>query len=482
MKKILLCTIFIVIITLISCDSKSEVENYYEFTGTWKVIEYQYLDERFDQYKEEEGRYIGKEFIFTNDKINILNQEKKNISYRLKVVNKDYILAEEYNLTMDSYLKEGETKDVISIVDNNQIISEFFIDSNNEMILLYKSILFKLNKISDSVDIKKLNNDTGNDEDGVLHEDKEGVMLGIKIPRKLNEDGTYSNDIYKTIWISHEDSEIKNIYIKDDIIFPRMTGIFKMRVNTSYVNDKYIEQFQVAHVESNYPEKRVEEVNTSINQNKFKSIKFIGNDYIAIEKYSGNYFDGNYPMYQIIPVDNINSEIGIEINDIFGEEGKEKYSIDFSEAVDNLDDEEKNELNINNVNYSNITMERSNGKWVLISQITPKINENKGKDFKLSLFPNKKLINYNYLNVSLKSLKSELGYFKDAFTSPEGKIALIQFEDYIAIYKIENGTIIASPLEIIDINEDAEIIMAEWCSSSYVDQWEKVFIDGEEVK
>ena len=189
-----------------------------------------------------------------------------NISYRLKVVNKDYILAEEYNLTMDSYLKEGETKDVISIVDNNQIISEFFIDSNNEMILLYKSILFKLNKISDSVDIKKLNNDTGNDEDGVLHEDKEGVMLGIKIPRKLNEDGTYSNDIYKTIWISHEDSEIKNIYIKDDIIFPRMTGIFKMRVNTSYVNDKYIEQFQVAHVESNYPEKRVEEVNTSINQ------------------------------------------------------------------------------------------------------------------------------------------------------------------------------------------------------------------------
>ncbi|EKY28691.1 hypothetical protein [Clostridium celatum] len=187
-------------------------------------------------------------------------------------------------------------------------------------------------------------------------------------------------------------------------------------------------------------------------------------------------------MYQIIPVDNINSEIGIEINDIFGEEGKEKYSIDFSEAVDNLDDEEKNELNINNVNYSNITMERSNGKWVLISQITPKINENKGKDFKLSLFPNKKLINYNYLNVSLKSLKSELGYFKDAFTSPEGKIALIQFEDYIAIYKIENGTIIASPLEIIDINEDAEIIMAEWCSSSYVDQWEKVFIDGEEVK
>ena len=80
MKKVLLCTIFIVIITLISCDSKSEVENYYEFTGTWKVIEYQYLDERFDQYKEEEGRYIGKEFIFTNDKINILNQEKKNIS------------------------------------------------------------------------------------------------------------------------------------------------------------------------------------------------------------------------------------------------------------------------------------------------------------------------------------------------------------------------------------------------------------------
>ena len=60
-----------------------------------------------------------------------------------------------------------------------------------------------------------------------------------------------------------------------------------------------------------------------------------------------------------------------------------------------------------------------------------------------------------------------------------GKIALVQFYDYIAIYKIENGNLITEPLEMIPIGENDEIIMSEWSSGSYVEQWEKAFVDGE---
>lgn len=83
--------------------------------------------------------------------------------------------------------------------------------------------------------------------------------------------------------------------------------------------------------------------------------------------------------------------------------------------------------------------------------------------------------------ISWKDLKSELGLFKDAFISPLGKIALIQFDKYISIYKIENGMLITEPIEMIPIDENEEVIMAEWCDGSYVEQWEKVFLDGDVI-
>ena len=83
--------------------------------------------------------------------------------------------------------------------------------------------------------------------------------------------------------------------------------------------------------------------------------------------------------------------------------------------------------------------------------------------------------------ISWKDLKNELGIFKDVFISPLYKIALIQFNEYISIYKIEDGNIIAEPLEMIPINENEKVVMAEWCSGKYVEQWEKVFIDGEVI-
>ena len=62
-----------------------------------------------------------------------------------------------------------------------------------------------------------------------------------------------------------------------------------------------------------------------------------------------------------------------------------------------------------------------------------------------------------------------------------GKIALIQFDKYISIYKIENGMLITEPIEMIPIDENEEVIMAEWCDGSYVEQWEKVFLDGDVI-
>ena len=84
-----------------------------------------------------------------------------------------------------------------------------------------------------------------------------------------------------------------------------------------------------------------------------------------------------------------------------------------------------------------------------------------GEDVNLDILPDKRFINYNLMYISWKDLKNELGIFKDVFISPLYKIALIQFNEYISIYKIEDGNIIAEPLEMIPINENEEIVMGE---------------------
>ena len=88
------------------------------------------------------------------------------------------------------------------------------------------------------------------------------------------------------------------------------------------------------------------------------------------------------------------------------------------------------------------------------------------------------MINYNSLYIPWKSLIDELTFLKDAYTSPGGKIAIVQFSDYISIYRIVNGVIQGSPLSTILIEDNEEIVMAVWCSGNYVDSWEKFFLDG----
>ena len=477
MNKYINLIILLVIVFFAGCtDSSSHIQKQFDFTGTWQVIESKLLNNDFLDEVENKDYYIGEKVILSNEDVCILNEGKKSIRYKLKSVDKNYILSEEFDLSMEDFLKDDERTDIISIIDDSQIIGEFFIDENNIMILFYKSTLFKLNKISDETEFT-VNNE---ENEYTMHERenslREGVMLGIKTPRVKLEDGTYSEERYRTIWIAHDDGDIGTIYEKENIIFPRINGIYKLKSVSNIIDNKVIDSFEVSTYDSDF---KNSEINNDTKSNRYKSIKFVGNDYIAIEEYIGDSFRGEYPIYKIVPVANINSNEGVQINEIFNNDAKEKYNDDFYKVVNSLSEDELKVLNVSNIDYSNITMERNFGKWVLISKIKAKNDTFDGFDFKLSLLPNKKLINYNYLNISWKSLKSELGFFKDAYTSPNGEIVLIQYNEYIAIYRIDNGVLLSYPLAAIPIDKNDEIIMAEWSEGTYVEQWEKIFSDGE---
>ena len=480
MNKKLLIILSLVIILFFGCKSKvsnEESDNVFNFIGTWRIDSVEQLGEKDD---EEYNNYlIGGEIKLSSNKINIADNYEANIHYKLKVVQGDYILSYESSLTMNTFMNGRETVDLISIIDQNQIIGEFFLNSDTEMIFLYKSILLKLSKVNESANFDDIESKAsiGSETDEEEFEVKEGVMLGIKTPSKKIADGVYSNDEYRTLWISHDNWEIGSIYEKPSIIFPRINGIWKLEVNQKSMNGFEYDEFQVRKYNEKIENHSVE--NIILDKSEYKTIKFVGNDYIAIGKYEGDSFDGNYPIYQIIPINNINIKNGLQMDEIFIGSEKEKYLEEFQNKINSLSKEQVDKINLSLIDYNNVAIERSIGRWRFVANFLPKDMSEAGESFKLSMLPDSRFINYNSLYISWKSLKQQLGFFKDAFISPLCKIALVQFDSYISVYKIENGSLITEPLVTVPIGEDDEIIMAEWCSGSYVEQWEKAFVDGE---
>lgn len=481
MSRKFLLIFFFIIILLFGGQAKSiseENSGIFNFIGTWRIESLEKLGDKEDD-EEDLAYLIGDEIQLDSNKVNILGIYKQDIHYKLKAVQGDYIISYENSLTMNEFMNGREMVDLISIIDKNQIIGEFFLNSDTEMILLYKSNLIKLRRINKSANFDDIKNDVviGNETQEEEFDAKEGIMLGIKTPNKEIDEGIYSNEKYRTLWISHDNWKIGNVYEKPNIIFPRLNGIWKLEVNQKNSNGFEYDEFQVGKYDEKLKDNTVGKLN--LDKSEYKTIKFVGNDYIAIGKYQGNSFMGNYPIYQIIPVNNINIENGLQIDEIFTGIEKEKYLEEFQGEINSLSQEQLEQLNISSINYNNLAIERRIGRWMFVANLLPKDMNEAGESFKISILPDSRFINYNSLYMSWKALKQQLGFFKDVFISPLGKIALVQFYDYIAIYKIENGNLITEPLEMIPIGENDEIIMSEWSSGSYVEQWEKAFVDGE---
>ena len=464
---------------LIGCGSISDSEEEFnynnEFFGIWQIEE---VEKNLNKSEKEadESQELLKEVIKINkDGIIVAKKKFENISYKLKVVDENYVISYEDNLTMSFFLESNKTVDMISIVHDGRVLCDFFLTDKNNMILIFESIIFRVKKISDDI----IFNDVV-DENLSIEENKsnvrEGVMLGIKTPRIIDENGNYTEEKYRTIWIGYKDGEIASAYEKQNIIFPRMNDIWTLEFKEKSIGDKHYDYIKSESIKDTDINSGIEII--EIDKDEYKSIKFIANNYIGLEKYCGNNFQGEYSEYQMIPVDKSNSDEGLDISQLHSTEAKEKYKESFEKTINSISDSTKEGLEIGKIDYSSFTMERSLGKWVLVGKISSKEDGQYGLNFPLHIATNKNILNHNKLFIPWKTLKGELPLFKDVYTSSLGKLAIVQYRDYLSVYRISNGNIEKTPILTLDIDESDEIIMAEWCTDLYVDQWEKVFLDG----
>ena len=453
---------------------KAPENNSLSIKGIWQINDYKILDK--DIYSLSNKKFsIGDNVEICNEYIFLKNMEYRNISYKLKLVKNDYMLSYEEKYNIGDLNLNKENYEVISIFNNNNLLFEFIKNSDKEGFIFLNGALYNVRLVGNINDFiqsnvkneeQKLENNVVNDYNYPV-----GVYLGIK-----SRDEKNNTEKYKTLYISFKNGELQPIREKSGLIVPRMNGIWNVDKKVKEQNGYYYEYFEAKPI-NNKEFKDDNKVLESIDKNRYLSINFIGNDYVATEVYEGNNFKGEFNKYEVLPIDNITSTLPIVISDIFSSDANKTFKQTYDNIINSFSNEEKEKYSPY-MNYSNFSLKRINGKWTVVGKISPIYGlEGSGYDYILDFKQTKKLVNYDSLLIPWKTLKRELPGIKDAFTSPNKRIALILTEQGLLIDEIQSFKINNAPLDIIEMYNDDQIIMAEWCIGDYVDNWEKPFLN-----
>lgn len=446
--------------------------------GNWKVIKVDIINESVD---ETEKSLLGEEIIISNESIKIKDNIYSKPSYKLKVVDNKYVISYESELTLEDLVNDAKNVDVFTITERSNLICEFVLLSNIKGYIVYKGMVLEVEK-SDTNISKSLENNInvdlqGNNRSLEEYDSDVGVMIGLKTARREYDEGLYTDETYRTLWISFKKNELQPIMKTDSLIFPRVNGMWELKkenIENSGYKYNYFHVLPYDYKLNNSIIDRNASYNKTLNENIYKSINFVGDDYISIETYNGKDFNNEFPIYKILPMDNVNSEYGISVDEIYSKEEIEKYKESFNNTLKSLSKEDRLKLDTKQ-DFTNIGLLRKDGRWSLVGKISPYDNRSSGVDFRLGVNVSDKLLNYNTLCIPWKVLRSEIPLINDAYTAPTGRLAVAVFKDSLAIYEIENQSIKGSPLANISLKDSEEIIMAEWCTGDYVDEWAKVF-------
>lgn len=440
--------------------------------GKWQITNYKILDKNI--YTDNVESLKGKIINIGNRKIRIDDKKYDGVDYKLKVVKDDYYISYQAGFTIKDLGIHNEDVDIITANDKNNIIFDFFHIDDNKSYIYYQGVFLTVKKVGDVFEesFKNTNEKLKNSHTHIEKVKTDlGLYLAFKQPRQQKEDGTYIDENYKTLWISYKQGKLQKIEEADGIIFPRMSGIWTLEKRVLNKDNKHQEYFV-----ANTIDRKGKEDSVILNSDKdiYRSINFISNDYISTEKYEGNNFKNKFSQYEILPIDNLSTEKAIVIQDIYSKNTNLIYKRDFENSYEKLTDKEKS-LSKNYIEYSNFTMKRENGKWVLQGKISPSNVDDDSYNYNLSITPNDSLIKYDTLVIPWRVLKNKVPFIEDAYISPGGNLAIIIINGEVLIYEIKNNTLSEKPLERYDIKKGEQVIMAEWCENVYVDYWGNSF-------
>jgi len=477
--------------------------------GKWKIVKSMSPEEVLDE-KGEKYSWLDKNAQFKDSFAQIGDYSWDNVSYKIKVVDAQEYFLYKFNEPVSKLGIKDKEIYVITLSADGNFLFEFVKVDENKVLADIDGEIYCLEKVSDSVDEDTIIEVNKNEQKTIEQENKEeivrtGLLLGIRTPEKTNssseeEDYKYS---YRTMWIAAENGVLHPIIEADGLFLPRKNGFWSIglsRVQFEGIEEDILTSVSISTKNKTVKEKIEKVLVSNYGTNNeglfmfsdfwsdkegvlYKTIQFVGNDFICIETYGQGYYKNSGKEWEerdlmTIPVDNISRREGIKISDLAGENG----TLAMETAINNL----FNTSNLKKVksvdiveNERNFSLFRKTGHWVFKGRIhfqpddaVPYI------DFNINLIPPADLVAYDTLHVKWTNIKDKVPRALDAYTSPNKDIAVILTGNELLIYLINNDNLSETPVKKLRLNKGDTVVMAEWARGSYMEKWENSFINN----
>ena len=389
---------------------------------------------------------------------NVWNQP----TYKIKKVNaKDYLMTR-YTVLDSELASASEKVEVVTVFADSNYLGEFMKIDDATVVSFIQNKVLLLHKIAAHADDpRSIANASIDETDQYNKTGVSGIFIGLKIP-------SHQDYIYKTVWIAADDKKLHPVLSRNDIYFPRKSGFWELQMKQGN-NRAALSAHNMAEKDLAATEKVSTKTASSVSESIV--IDYIGNDYVAIENNTGG-----ITRLQVLPVDKLSSAIGIKVLDLLGPAGLKAYHGAREQAVQTLHSQGIASINAD-INEDNYGLARKNGHWYLQGRVNYCGHHAPGTmEFDIKLLPPAKLVSYDTLYPGWQGIKDRVPNALDAFTSPNKDIAVVKTKSKLYIFSINGEQLNSIPLGEITLDEGTTIIMAEWATGFYVDDWEKNFL------
>ncbi len=383
-------------------------------------------------------------------------------TYKIKKVNATDYLMTRHTVLDNDLVSTSEKVEVVTVFANSNYLGEFMKINDATVVSFVQNKVLLLHKIAAHADDpRSIANASIGDTDQYNKTGLSGIFIGLKIPSQHDY-------IYKTVWVAADNKKLHPVLSKNDIYFPRKSGFWELQVKQGN-NREALSAHNMA--EKDLAATKKASAKTVSSGSESIVIDYIGNDYVAIENNTGG-----ITRLQVLPVDNLSSPIGIKVSDLLGPAGLKAYQGAREQAVQTLHSQGITSINAD-INEDNYGLTRQNGHWYLQGRVNYYGNNAPGTmEFKIKFLPPANLVCYDALYPGWQSIKDRVPNALDAVTSPNRDIAVVKTKSRLYIFGINGEQLNSIPLGEIALDEGATIIMAEWATGFYVDDWEKNFL------
>lgn len=490
--------------------------NVLSFEGVWEFVKY--IDGGFaSSRKKDVENWIGKKAVFSTYGIKVGDNIWTKTGYKVKrVVAEDYFLYR-YGISAIDFTINEKDVSVTTITSGDKFLYDFIRLSDDEALLAIQSNLCMIKRLGKKIDaglIQELSSKKEQENETQSQTESEtrssGLLLGVRFIKGTDKkEGSNTEYGYKTLWIASKDSVFHPILETDNIFLPRKNGFWKVESNrvkensieedklmvynpyqlynsgTGFGSTGFTDKSNALHsVTGEKPTNKQSRGLIDEGKNIYRKILFIGNDYVSMEvtfKDSSTLAekDQELSIMKVQPVDNITGEHGLKISDIAGDKGLKMLRDSRSSLVSGLG---LTEINIvdKSIEEENFYMQRKNGHWFLRGRLSYKSDWVQAySDFSINLIIPSTLVRYDVLALPWTEIKDRVPDAIDAFTSPYEDMAVIVSNSKLYVYQIYEGRLKYEPFAKIKLGKGDSVIMAEWATGKYVDNWEDTFMKNE---